>query len=60
MVRQCGHDDTLSKEEYRRRQIMEQTNAAFAALRADPDAWREELAEREVWDRALLDGLGDE
>ncbi len=47
-------------EDYRRRRIMERTNAAYAALRADPEAWHEELEEREIWDRALMDGLEDE
>lgn len=32
----------------------------FAALRADPVAWAEELAEREAWDVAFSDGIGDE
>jgi len=32
----------------------------FAALRADPIAWAEELAEREAWDMTLSDGISDE
>lgn len=32
----------------------------FAALRADPVAWAEELAEREAWDMTLSDGISDE
>ena len=36
----------------------EQTNAAYAALRADPDASAEFNAEINVWDSALQDGLG--
>ena len=36
-------------EHYRRQVLLEQTYAAFAALRADPDAWREELSERAAW-----------
>ena len=32
----------------------------FAALRADPKAWAEELAEREAWDATNSDGLEDE
>jgi hypothetical protein len=32
----------------------------FAALRADPVAWAEELAEREACDVTLSDGIGDE
>jgi hypothetical protein len=34
--------------------------AAYAALRADPDAWAEELAERALWDTTLMDGLWDD
>lgn len=49
----------LSKavEVYRRQYLLEKTNAAYTALRADPEAWREEQAERKVWDSALADGL---
>jgi hypothetical protein len=46
-------------EAYRRERFLYDTNAAFAALRADPEAWREELAERDVMDAALGDGLLD-
>lgn len=44
-------------ELYRRKQLLEATNAAYAALRADPDAWDELEAEREAWDATLADGL---
>lgn len=47
-------------EEYRRQRFLEDLNAGFAALRNDPEAWREELEEREEWDRTLTDGLSDE
>lgn len=45
--------------EYRRQRFWEQTNAAYAALRADPTAWQEELEERAQWDLTLADGLDD-
>jgi hypothetical protein len=45
---------------YRRRAFLEAGNAAYAALRSDPEAWREELAERQAWDVTLADGLPDE
>ncbi|MGI8855050.1 MAG: toxin-antitoxin system protein [Thermomicrobiales bacterium] len=38
----------------------QQTNAAYAALRADEAAWQEEIAERALWDTTLMDGLEDE
>jgi predicted transcriptional regulator len=47
-------------ELYRRQRILEQTNAAYAALRADPQPWREEQQERAAWDATLADGLGSE
>ncbi|MFC1715320.1 toxin-antitoxin system protein [Candidatus Poribacteria bacterium] len=36
-----------------------ETNAAFAALRADEGAWDEALKEREAWDETLSDGLAE-
>jgi hypothetical protein len=44
-------------ELYRRRQILEAGNAAYAALRADPDEWQEYVSECEEWDVTLMDGL---
>ncbi len=46
-------------EHYRRQRFLDATNAAFAALRNDPERWREELEEREAWDATLADGLED-
>jgi predicted transcriptional regulator len=42
---------------YRRQLFFEQLNAGYAALRADPQAWAEELQERKLWDATLMDGL---
>ena len=47
-------------ESYRRQRIVEEANAAYAALRADPVAWAEELEERRAWDTTLMDGMDDE
>lgn len=47
-------------EAYRRQYILEISNAAYAALRADPEAWREEQQERQEWDSTLADGLEEE
>lgn len=49
-----------STEADRCRRFFEQANAAYAALRADPAEWSEELAERAAWDATLLDGLHDD
>lgn len=43
-------------EEYRRKLFLEEANRAYAALKSDPGAWREELEERRVWDAVLADG----
>ena len=47
-------------EQYRRQRILEATNTAYAALWADPEAWREVLEERAEWENTLGDGLRDE
>jgi len=44
-------------ESYRRRVFLEQANAAFAALRADAEAWTDEEEERAAWETALADGV---
>ncbi len=45
----------VEQEEERRYWL--QFAANFAALRADPVAWEEEVRGRSVWDGALMDGL---
>lgn len=47
-------------EALRRQQLLDATNAAYAAIREDPVAWQEEIAERALWDNTLLDGLEDD
>jgi hypothetical protein len=42
---------------YSRKLFLEQVNAGYAELRADPAAWSEHLAERKLWDATLMDGL---
>lgn len=44
-------------DSYRREKFLEGANAAFAALRSNPEAWREEQHERDLWDRTTGDGL---
>ena len=46
--------------EYQDRQMLIEGNRAWAALRADPVAWAEELKERALWDQTLMDGLEPE
>jgi hypothetical protein len=47
-------------DEYQRHVFFEQFNAAYAAMRADPVAWEEELEERRLWETTLGDGLEDD
>ena len=47
-------------EAYRRERFLRDANADFAALKKDRKAWRDELAERKLWERTLGDGLDDE
>jgi hypothetical protein len=47
-------------ELYRRQRILELTNAAYAALRANPQQWQEVLDERAAWESTLSDGLDGE
>ena len=44
-------------ELYRRQRFLEEANRGFAALRGDSKAWKQELAERELWEQSLGDGL---
>ena len=48
-----------SVEALRRQHILEETNAAFAALRSDPQAWEEEQEERRAWDTTFADNLDE-
>lgn len=47
-------------ERYRREQLLRDANDAWAAIKADPVAWREMKDEDKIWDATLMDGLEDE
>lgn len=47
-------------ETYQRELFWKQTNAAYAALKADPEAWADEIAERALWEQTLADGVEPE
>jgi len=47
-------------ERLRDEDLLRRTNAAYAALREDPEAWEELMRERAEWDATLGDGLEDE
>lgn len=44
-------------EALRRQRFLEQVNAAYAVLRADPATWAAIEGERQAWDVTLPDGL---
>jgi len=44
-------------EDLRRRKLLEETNQAFNALKTDKKAWKQEIAERELWENTLFDGV---
>lgn len=44
-------------EQYRRQQLLEATNAAYAALRAAPEYGADLKQEQLAWDQTLADGL---
>lgn len=44
-------------EALRRQRFLEQVNAAYATLRADPRTWAAIESERRAWDVTLSDGL---
>jgi hypothetical protein len=46
-------------DRYRRDKFLDDVNAAYATLRKDRKAWKEELAERSLWDKSRKDGLDE-
>ena len=47
----------LAVIKYKREQFFNRANAAYEALRKDPEKWQKMIAEREEWDITLNDGL---
>lgn len=68
MLRELAHKQrqpvqTVLKQaidSYRREKFLEEANAAFAALRNNPEVWNEEQQERQIWDHTAEDGLEPE
>ena len=46
-------------EQYRRDLFFRDLDDGFARLRADPEAWEEEVSERRLWESTLMDGSSD-
>jgi hypothetical protein len=47
-------------EKLRRRRLLDATNSAFSALKADKEAWAIESEERQLWENTLADGVENE
>ena len=47
-------------EQYRRDKFFRELDEGYAKLQTKPEAWREELDERRLWDSTLADGLDGE
>ena len=47
-------------EKLRRVRFMDEVNAGFDALRANPVLWAREMEERAMWENTLADGLEDD
>jgi hypothetical protein len=43
-------------EALERKQLLDAINEGFAALKAQPEEWKKELEERELWDATSGDG----
>jgi intergrase/recombinase len=46
-------------ENYRRDVFFVQADRAFATLRQNEELWQEELAERQLWDLTISDGVAE-
>jgi hypothetical protein len=44
-------------EVYRRKRFLDEMNRSYAELRRDHQGWNAWTAERDLWDRTLMDGL---
>jgi hypothetical protein len=44
-------------ERYWRDMFFRDLNESYVRVQANPDAWKQELAERQEWDSTLMDGL---
>lgn len=47
-------------EAYHRDRMLDEINAAFAVVKRDEKAWRDEQSERAAWDGTAADGLTNE
>jgi hypothetical protein len=47
-------------EAYHRDRMLDEINAAFAAVKRNDKAWRDEQSERLAWDGTVADGVANE
>ncbi|MBD2692854.1 hypothetical protein [Anabaena catenula] len=47
----------VDSQDEKRKQFLLAANKAYAELRNNPELWQDELAERELWEQTLNDGL---
>jgi hypothetical protein len=57
MNRRSFLQSALAGTAARREEFLRDANADFAALRRNSKAWAEELAERQIWEQTLGDGI---
>lgn len=64
LAKQTGkqHQEIIHEalEAFHRERLLDDINAAFATLKRDGGAWREEQAERTAWDGTAADGMTSE
>lgn len=44
-------------DNYQREALLDEINAGFERLRAQPAEWKDEMQERRLWENTLADGL---
>ncbi len=51
MMKQQLQKQRIYRKQYQ--EFLEKANQAYPTLRNDPEAWQEELAERELWEQTI-------
>lgn len=49
--------EKIDIQENKRQQFLLAANKAYAELRINPELWQDEIAERQLWEQTLNDGL---
>ena len=58
-IQECEYSNGLRTQlsNIERNNFLEKANEAYLALRNNPSAWQEELAERKLWEQTIADGV---